>query len=202
MGYNQHKALRYISNNIIEYLVDNNEIIWKLLKYQSPNALMEPNLTREEKVDLIYNGWTYNGDEYTLDKYSTKAVFRQPWLDDANEKASTMLRIYLSTLIPENKVLTTALYTIEAVCHNKSIPIISNLGDNDNEVMVNSENRLELLIQQVLETLNGKKIGSIGTIFFDMEGNYMTKGNIGVYNNRNYYGFKVIMGCKINETDK
>lgn len=127
-----------------------------------------------------------------------KAVFRQPWIDDADTKQSTMLRIYLSSLLPNNKDITVALYTFEIVCHNKSIPIISNLGDEDNEVSVNSENRLELLTQQILETFNGAKIGSTGKMFFDMSGNYMTKATMGVYNNRNYFGMKLIMGCYVN----
>lgn len=195
---NKHKALRYISNNIVEKLVNDNEIIWKLLKYQDPDALNKENLTTQEKRDLIYKGWHYRDNELVLDEMNDKAVFRQPWIDDADIKQSTMLRIYLSSLLPNNKDITVALYTFEIVCHNKSIPIISNLGDEDNEVSVNSENRLELLTQQILETFNGAKIGSAGKMFFDMSGNYMTKATMGVYNNRNYFGMKLIMGCYVN----
>ncbi len=196
--YNNHKPLRYISNNIIEYLMYNNEIIWKLLKYQTPDALSKSNLTIDEKRALIYNGWVYNGNEWILEDVTNKAVFRQRWIDDANTEQATMIRIFLSNLIPESKDITTALYTIEIVAHNKSIPIVSDLGDEDNETDVNSENRVETITQQILETLNGAEVGSIGRIFFDNNGNYLTKGSIGVYNNRNYSGFLLTMGCKIN----
>lgn len=200
--YNNHFPIRYISNNIIEYLVNNNEIIWKLLRYQEPDALLRQNLTRQEKIDLIYNGWEYRNGDLVLDDYNKKAVFRQPYIDDANYNQGTMLRIYLSSLLPQNKVVTIALYTFEVVCHNKSIPLISNLGELEGEKEIGTENRLELMVQQILETFNGKEIGSIGKLFFDMEGNYMTKGAIGVYNNRNYFGMKLIMGCAINGTEK
>ena len=101
---NKHKALRYISNNIVEKLVNDNEIIWKLLKYQDPDALNKENLTTQEKRDLIYKGWHYRDNELVLDEMNDKAVFRQPWIDDADTKQSTMLRIYLSSLLPNNKL--------------------------------------------------------------------------------------------------
>jgi hypothetical protein len=199
--YNNHEPLRYLSNNIIEYLIDNNDIIWKLLKYQEPDALNKPNLTREEKSNLIYKGWVWDGTQYVLDDSSDKAVFRQPWIDDANTSAVSMLRVYLSTLVPETRITTVSIYTVELVVHNKNVNILSNLGDEENETPVSVENRLELLVQQVLKTLNGARIGGIGEMFFDMEGNYMTKGMIGLYNNRNYYGFKLALGVRVNGTE-
>lgn len=195
--YNKFETLRYIPDAILNYLIYNNEIIWKLFKYQEPNALDKPNLTIKEKTDLIYNGYYFDGGLWKLEESKDKSIFKQPFLDDANIEQQTMLRLFLSTILPENRSIATAYYTVELMCHMKSISIISNLGNNNNEKIVTTENRIELLTQQILKTLNGAEVGSVGRIFFDMEGGYMTKANLGLYNNRNYCGMRLILGCKV-----
>lgn len=184
--YNQHTAIRYISENIIYHLIDNNEIIWKLLKYDSEDALYKPNLTRAEKIDLIYKGRGIKTEGYR--------VFRQPFIDDAELNGSSMIRVFLSNIIPVNKTISDVAITIECLVHNKNIMIESDLED------ITYENRLELLLQQVIECLNGAKVKGLGLLFFDMEGNYLTKAIIGLYNNRNYHGFKIVFVSKVNIT--
>lgn len=179
----------------------NNEIIWKLFKYNTPDALLKPNLTSAEKQNLIYTGFNWDGSRWVLDESTDKAVWRQPFNDDANTDAQTMMRIFLSSIYPENRTVGVAYYTIELITHMKCIAIMSNLGDVDTEKAVTSENRVELLTQQVLETLNGAEVGGIGRIFFDTEGGYMTKSNAGLYNNRNYCGNRIVFGCRVNSTE-
>ena len=55
--YNSLSALPNAPYNILKYLAQNNENIWKLLKYNSYDALSKPNLTMEEKLSLhlLYN---------------------------------------------------------------------------------------------------------------------------------------------------
>lgn len=184
--YNQHTAIRYISENIIYYLIDNNEIIWKLLKYDNADALFKPNLTKKEKIDLIYKGMDIKTDGYK--------VFRQPYVDDAEINDTSMIRVFLSNILPDNKVVSDVAITVECLVHSKNIMIKSDLPD------VTYENRLELLLQQVIECLNGAEVKSVGRLFFDMEGNYLSKATIGVYNNRNYHGFRILFIGKVNVT--
>lgn len=182
--YNKHTAIRYITENIIYYLIDNNEIIWKLLKYDSTDALFKSNLTRQEKIDLIYKGMDLKTDGYK--------VFRQPYTDDAELTDTSMIRVFLSNIIPNNKTISNVGITIECLVHSKNVMIRSDLFD------VTYENRLELLLQQVIECLNGAEVKGTGSLFFDMDGSYLTKATIGVYNNRNYHGFRIIFVSKVN----
>ena len=71
----------------------NNENIWKLLKYNEPNALSNPSLTLNEKAALIWDG---NGDSESY------KVFRTPYLDDMFTEQTTQLRVYLTTVYPDN----------------------------------------------------------------------------------------------------
>lgn len=184
--YNQHNSIRYTTERIIYHLIDNNEIIWKILKYDTNDALFNANLTRDEKIDLIYKGGDLKASGYK--------VFRQPYIDDAESGDTSMLRVFLSNIIPQNKVVSDLGITIECLVHNKNIMLKSNLDG------VSYENRLELLLQQVIECLNGAEVSGIGQLFFDMSGNYLTKAVIGVYNNRNYHGFRIVFGSKSNIT--
>lgn len=184
--YNQHTAIRYMSENIIYYLIDNNEIIWKLLKYDSNDALFKDDLTKKEKIDLIYKG-----SDVKIDGYK---VFRQPFIDDAELTDTSMIRIFVSNILPNNKVVSDVGITMECLVHSKNIMIKSDLED------ITYENRLELLLQQTIECLNGAEIKGLGRLFFDMDGSYLTKAIIGVYNNRNYHGFKILFVSKVNIT--
>ena len=49
-SYNQYDGLQNFTLLIIQHLMLNNEDIWKLLKYDTQDALEKPNLTREEKA--------------------------------------------------------------------------------------------------------------------------------------------------------
>lgn len=194
--YNKYTSLRYIPDAIINRLFEN-EIIWKLLKYPDTDALLKNNLTLEEKQNLIYKGSVWDGSRWVLDDATQRGVFRQPFLDDANDVAQTMIRIYLSSILPNNRVASTSYYTIELITHMKCIQIMSDLGEEEGQKSVTYENRLEVLLQQVLETLNGAEVGSVGRLFFDMDGGYKTKVEFGLYNNRNYCGIKLVVGCKV-----
>ena len=129
--YNQHKAIRYITDRIIYHLIDNNEIIWKLLKYNSDDALMQPNLTKDEKVELIYKGGGLKADGFK--------VFRQAYVDDVELTDGSMIRVFLSNIIPESRIISDVAITVECLVHNKNIMVESDLPD------ITYENRLELL---------------------------------------------------------
>ena len=54
--YNSLSALPYIPYNILVYLArqDAAEDLWKLLKYNSYDALSKPNLNFDQKLELIW----------------------------------------------------------------------------------------------------------------------------------------------------
>lgn len=177
-SYNQYDGLQNFTLLIIQHLMLNNEDIWKLLKYDTQDALEKPNLTREEKAKLIYPGAS-GGD---MDDYR---VFRTPYLDDLTTNQQAQLRVYLESITPDTRMYGTVDVNIEVICHVKMIEL------ND------YQNRAESIVWQVIKTLNGADVGGIGKLFFDRSGSFYDLIKMNRYNNRNFYGYTITMSTKM-----
>ena len=177
-SYNQYDGLQNFTLLIIKHLMLNNEDIWKLLKYDTQDALEKPNLTREEKAKLIYPGAS-GGD---MDDYR---VFRTPYLDDLTTNQQAQLRVYLESITPDTRLYGTVDVNIEVICHVKMIEL------ND------YQNRAESIVWQVIKTLNGADVGGIGKLFFDRNGSFYDLIKMNRYNNRNFYGYTITMSTKM-----
>ncbi len=181
--YNKYDGLQNLTLYVIQYLMLNNEDIWKLLKYDTQDALERPNLKREEKAALIYHG-NSGGD---MDDYR---VFRTPYLDDITTSQQAQLRVYLESITPDTLVYGTVDINIEVICHVKMIEL------ND------YQNRIESLVWQVLKTLNGVEVGGIGKLFFDRNGSFYDLVKMNRYNNRNFYGYTITMSTKMGNLEE
>ena len=177
-SYNQYDGLQNFTLLIIQHLMLNNEDIWKLLKYDTQDALEKPNLTREEKAKLIYPGAS-GGD---MDDYR---VFRTPYLDDLTTNQQAQLRVYLESITPDTRLYGTVDVNIEVICHVKMIEL------ND------YQNRAESIVWQVIKTLNGADVVGIGKLFFDRNGSFYDLIKMNRYNNRNFYGYTITMSTKM-----
>lgn len=175
-AYNSYASLPDLCYKAIEYLMLNNEDIWKLLKYNTYDALYKENLTMKEKASLIYDG---KGDS------SKFRVFRSPYMDDLFDMECAQLRVYVESISPDTPIYGTVDVNFEVISHVK----IVNLADY--------RNRLELMIQQVLQTLNGVYIGAIGNFMFDRTISFYDLCKMNLYNNRNFYGYTLIMSTKV-----
>lgn len=164
-----------LCKNVIQYLLLNNENIWKLLKYNTPDALSKDNLTLSEKRDLIYTG-TEDSEDYK--------VFRTPFVDEAFRKEVSQIRVYSLTINPNNRSVSTIDIAIDCITHIKLANLIGN------------GNRLELLVEEVLKTLNGQDINGVGTLFFDMSQSTYDGARCSIFNNRYFYGFQIVMSVK------
>lgn len=175
-GYNKYSSIRGMGYKIIEYLMLNDDEIWKLLAYDSPDALSQPSLTFAQKTALIYSG-NDNTEKYR--------VFRQRFMDDAIDYQCSQLRVYLANVVPESRSFGTVDFAIEVACHNKLV----NLDYG--------ESRLEVMIQRVLEVLNGTSVGGVGLLAFNREVSRYDIISPNLYNNRNFYGYTIIMSVKV-----
>ena len=81
--YATYEAMKLASYRIIEHLIENPdaEIIWKLLKYDDADAYSRPDLTIDEKRELIYNGQSIQTDF---------RVFFDFMMDDAENEMNTI----------------------------------------------------------------------------------------------------------------
>lgn len=146
--YATYSSMPSVSYKIIEHLMTNPkaEIIWKLLKYNDADAYTRPNLTQKEKAALIYKGEAIQADY---------RVFFDFMMDDAETEMNTILRIYPAEVYPINRVTGLCTINFEVFTHSK----INHLS--------NYTTRVDVIIQTLIDVLNGADIGGIGVLFFD-----------------------------------
>jgi len=145
-SYNKFELLPKISYNCISYLIENNELIWKLLHYTTPDAWNKTNLTKAEKGALIYAG---QPDE------TSYRVFQDTGQDISWVKECAILRISVFELIPTTYVYGNISLGAEVYAHHKV------------NHMSNYQTRVDTIVQQLIETLNGAEIGGLGRLYFD-----------------------------------
>jgi hypothetical protein len=158
--------------------MDKNTVIWKLLKYATPDCLNMPDLTKSEISQLIYKGQP-DSSEYRvfLDSCSN---------EDLTSEVKTMLRIFPTRIYPESRVLSQVDITFQCISHNKI------------NMLNTYEPRSLLLLKEVLSQLNGQSIGGIGLLGFDNSGGI--RSNIAQYNlfsgNFIYKGYTAVMSTR------
>lgn len=170
---NQLTQIDDISYSIIEHLMLNNENIWKILKYNTTDALTKPNLTLDEKTALIYSGGEF------ADNYK---VFRQSFTDDAMEYRNSRLHVFLGYVQPIKAVYGMVDVCFEIMTHNKDIPLD------------NYKNRNEVMAQEIVNTLNDAYVGGVGNLFFNYNVNYRNMLQLKFFN-KYYQGYTLVMSC-------
>lgn len=145
--YNKYLDFPDISYNCVSYLIKNNETIWKLLKYETADAWNKPNLTQSQKGALIWNGQDTSA--------SAARVFLDLGFDDAVTGEIPMLRVSPIDLYPSTYIYGNVSIAFDVICHYK----INHLS--------NYKTRLDMMAQQIIETMNGSEIGALGRLYFD-----------------------------------
>ena len=148
--YNKFTDLPTLSYNCIAYLIENNEIIWHLLKYNDRDCwktdATHPDLTKAEKGALIYAG---QSDD------TNYRIFQDVGYDSAWNQQCCFLRITPIELFPINHIIGKVTIGFEIYAHYK----INTLS--------NYQTRLNMMSQQIIETFNGAEILGMGRLFFD-----------------------------------
>ena len=169
--YNEYGKIRQFEYNIVTYLMQNNQEVWKLLNKALPNCLSDADLTIEQKGALIYQGQPDS---------TPYRVFLQPFTDDAFDEQQSQIRIYTSYIKPTNRVYGLVDFCFEVVSHNKICTLDG------------YENRNVVLMQQIIETLNGSDINGVGLLTFDYSRSTNNRANIALFN-KNFQGYRFCM---------
>jgi len=143
IAYNKYPQFDEYSYELIKYMIDNNEVIWKLLKYNTPDAWDRPNLTKSEKVALIYKGSGITSDF---------RVFMDDGAPDVEVDEVCQVRIYPASLFPENRTVTSMGVVMETYSHYK----INTLS--------NYTTRVDRITKELLATFNGTNVHGIGNL--------------------------------------
>lgn len=169
--YNEYKQVKSFEYNIISHLIQNNEDVWKILNNTASSCLSDANLTTEQKGALIYNG---------AEDSTPYRAFMQPFTDDAFSEQQSQIRIYTSYIKPTNRVYGLVDFAFEVLSHNKICTLDG------------YENRNVVLMQQIIETLNGSDINGVGLLTFDYSRSTNNRANIALFN-KNFQGYRFCM---------
>jgi hypothetical protein len=148
-SYAQYEDLDSFSYLAIKYMLDNDELIWKLLYYNTPDAWNKSNLTASQKTSLIYKG---------EDDTSSFRVFMDTGQPDSEKNEISIVRIHPYTINPNNRVWGSVTLMFEVYAHYK----INHLS--------NYKTRNDMILQRFISLFNGTTIGGIGKLHFDVMG--------------------------------
>ena len=157
-AYDKFENIPLIPYNIISYMINYENDIWKLLKYNDPNAWKSDsshsNLTTEEKSALIYDG---------IMPINNARVFTNLSQDDSILAETSFIRVGLPEIIPTNHIRGASTIGFEILTHYK----VSTLS--------NYQSRADTIMQKLIALFNGADIDGIGRIFFDARVNSRCK---------------------------
>ncbi len=153
-AYANYKGWKYNPLRCITHLIENNELIWKILKYNDPDAWKEesdgghPNLSHAEKAEMIYDGF---GD---MTKFN---VYPDIGQDESYTNQKTLLRITNYKIVPKNRTRGIVTIIFEVYSHAQI------------NIMSDRTTRVDTIMEELLDVFNGKDIEGIGLgkLFFD-----------------------------------
>ncbi len=145
-AYNNFGVFSELSYNCIKYLMDNNELVWKILKYSDPDAYNFPDLTQEEKGMLIYAG------QQDSSQYHVFMDGKQP---DVLMTEITLLRIMPHYAVGLNRTVGYIEVSMEVFSHYKI------------NHMSNYKTRVDTIAGELLALFNGSNVGGLGLMSFN-----------------------------------
>ena len=152
--YNSYTALPQIPYNILAYLAQYDEIIWKLLKYNDYDALKKPDIPVGDKLSLIWK--TGPQEDYS--------IFLTRLIEDAIAESKCILKCY-SSYIHASELYTSVIVFGFDFLYGGQMSLVDYNG-----IPVY---RGDLFVNRILEVLNGADIGGVGKLtFFDNMSRY------------------------------
>lgn len=182
------RKMPYIPDKIITELAlsqsEDAEQLWKLLKYTDVNALTKPNLTLEEKVDLIWSPEKVT-PERTQDTFN---VFLKPLIPASlnTSESQTQLRIYRNRTSAVSIYQSTISYELDVIV-NESSCMVRTLEN----ILVEKTDYMEMLLIELLNTMD------VGAGFNFLRFDRLSGGNsvseLNINNSKSLYGRSFIL---------
>lgn len=196
MNFNRFVNLDSIEERIINHFVTSGtkeaDRICKLLKYSDSKALLKPSLTMKEKALLV---------DMDSSNQEEKRFFRSPFLEDAMTVQCSLIRVYIDSIVPENHLNAIVNVGFDIVTHNKIANVYNDACDDiespdifrpiEKEVMMKSRN--SVILKNLLAEINGLEIAGVGKFQFNRQLSAFSQARLGIFNNKNYMGYKIIV---------
>lgn len=181
--HNSMSMLPNIPYNILTYLAKEEQILWKLLAYNSYDALSKPDLTFSEKMDLIWK-------EGPQEPYS---VFMTNIIDDAIPESKTILKIYNYYIHAKDLYLAPTVYAFD-ILYGPKMSLVEYNG-----IPVS---RADLFVNRILTLLNGVEVGGVGKlVFFDDMSRY-DLGRTVIGNSKTFTGYQLFLSVNVGDVGR
>ena len=181
--YNSMKELPNIPYKILSYLATEDEIIWKLLKYNDYDALSKPNLSFEEKMDLIWK----NG------KQENYSIFLTNLVEDAIAESKCLLKFYDYYIHAKELYYGTVVYAFDFLYGGQMTLV------DYNGIPVS---RGDLFIHRILEVLNGAKVGGVGKLMFLDDSSRYDLARSVIGNAKTFTGIQLFLSVDVGDTGR
>lgn len=167
---------------IITYLADNaDENFWKLLKYNDVDALSEPALSRDEKLNML----SINGD------IKTHNIFLTPMIPDLELDSRTVLKIYNWDIQKGTATSVAIRWAFDVMVGNYCTVVYNAAGE--------PAARSDLLIYYLIQAIDGREIGGLGKLkMMTSKGGYY--GNSFIAESRTYVGYRLLLNTLVDMT--
>jgi len=180
--YNSLANLPEAPYKILTYLATNNENIWKMIKYNSYDALTKPNLTLKEKLDFVWK----DGKQEDFSVFFTNLV------EDAICDSKCILKIYQYYIHAEpNVYVSTPIYAFDFLYGGKMSLV---------EYNKIPANRGDVFVHEILKTLNGVNIGGVGLLSFSSDLSRYSASRSVIGNSKTFTGVNLYLSTLMGDS--
>lgn len=179
--FNKFKNTPTIPYKILKTLARNEdaEDIFKIIKYPTYDCLSKPNLTLDEKMDLI------SKNNESLDDFN---IFFTDIVNTINYENKTILKINEWDTIPTDRYHATLTYKFDILI-GTNIPTIEYMGVPCN--------RCSVLKSMLIDNLNGKNVDTVGYLEFNRQLSVSCKSLGGVGNSQEFTGISFVLATNL-----
>lgn len=183
--YNQLTSMPYVPYRIISHLAQDVKAndLWKLLKYNTEDALSKPNLTLEEKLSLVCKN---NSDQNECGFFLTRLV------ENEQLEERSIIKLYKVNTLPEDIYRAICVYSFDILTGAKTTVVDYNGYPCS---------RLDVMETILIQSLNGVYVGGVGELQYSRELTRSCGAVYGVGNNTNYQGNSVVLAVRISDLD-
>lgn len=182
---NTFNSMPQIPYQILTYLIDNNENLFKLLKYNSTDALQKDDLTKKEKIALLYTEVGQENDYH---------IFLKPLIGEEMTDSVTQLRLYKARITPTTSLKAVLNYEFDIVVGTKT-----NLVYDNNGIPCS---RLDMIESEIINSLCGTSMFGVGGFQFNRELSNLCVQNTGLSNSKSFFGSSFVLACNWVEVDE
>lgn len=177
-SFNKFLTLPFIPYRIVVALTQNDNF-FKLLKYNTYNALSMPNLTEDEKLQLICKDFD---DMHNYNIFLTNV--------EPNElvNSKTILKLYRYDTLPINYIVSTVSYRFDILYGTKNA-----LVDYQGVPCP----RVDVMEMELMKTLNGADVAGVGKLQFNHDLSRLCRSTLNIGNNYTFTGTSIVMATQL-----